>query len=266
MQNLPRDQESNQEIDLDNYTDLSVGEILKRTRSYYGQSLEEVEINLRIRASQLDLLEKNDISHLPGRVYAIGFVRAYSEYLGLDGDKMVHLFKAQLVGKKSRPDLHLPEVTIESTVPNLAVILISLFGTILLLAMLSMLYVPAHHELVIPPVPERLKARREEIMNPLPKLEEKMDSPLLSVNPSIELKITQDSWIEVKDGTGKKLISRILKAGESYTVPQDAQDYTLSAGNAGGVEVYINGQKAGILGQNAQVKRNIALNPYMFKN
>ena len=97
------------DIDLDSYTDLSVGEILRRTRLYYGQSLNDVEINLRIRASQLDLLEQNHIAHLPGRVYAIGFVRAYSEYLGLDGDKMVHLFKAQSVGKKWRPKLSFPE-------------------------------------------------------------------------------------------------------------------------------------------------------------
>ncbi|PZO78204.1 MAG: DUF4115 domain-containing protein, partial [Micavibrio aeruginosavorus] len=80
-----------------------MGEILRRTRVHYGQSLQQIEGVLRIRASQLDALEQGDVSQLPGRVYAIGFVRSYSEYLGLDGDKMVHLFKEQSVGKQKKP-------------------------------------------------------------------------------------------------------------------------------------------------------------------
>ncbi|MBU0859077.1 MAG: helix-turn-helix domain-containing protein, partial [Alphaproteobacteria bacterium] len=93
----------------ENLTDMTVGEILRRTRLHYGQSLTDVESILRIRAAQLQALEDGRIDLLPGRVYAIGFVRAYAEYLGLDGEKMVHLFKAQ-AGNPPRPraELHFP--------------------------------------------------------------------------------------------------------------------------------------------------------------
>ena len=89
----------------DFHTDMPVGEILRRTRTHYGLNLQQVEQILRIRASNLEALETGDVSQLPGRVYAIGFVRAYAEYLGLDGDKMVHLFKQQSVGDKKKIDL-----------------------------------------------------------------------------------------------------------------------------------------------------------------
>src|SRR5688572_20077124 len=84
-------------------TDLSVGEILRRTRLHYNQTLPDIERALRIRASQLEALENGNYDQLPGRVYVIGFIRSYSEYLGLDGDKMVHLFKTQSGGKVAQP-------------------------------------------------------------------------------------------------------------------------------------------------------------------
>lgn len=79
-------------------TDMPVGEILRRGREHYGQSLQDVERFLRIRAAQLHALETGKNELLPGKTYALGFVRSYSEYLGLDGEKMVQLYKKQSGG------------------------------------------------------------------------------------------------------------------------------------------------------------------------
>lgn len=82
---------------------LSVGEILRRERLHYGKSLEDVESTLRIRASYLDAIEQGDYARLPGRVYASGFVRAYAKYLDLNEDKIIALFKKQMVSTGSAP-------------------------------------------------------------------------------------------------------------------------------------------------------------------
>jgi len=144
--------------DLDSYTDLNVGEILRRTREHYGQTLSQVEANLRIRGSQLEALENLELEKLPGRVYAIGFVRAYSEYLGLDGAKMVHLFKAQSVGKRVKPELRYPVTMTEGQTPSLNVILFSMVAAILFISYLSIFHTPTKYVESIPPVPEALKA------------------------------------------------------------------------------------------------------------
>ena len=142
--------------DMNFHTDMKVGEILRRTRVHYGQTLQQVEVVLRIRASNLDALEKGEIDKLPGRVYAIGFVRSYSEYLGLDGDKMVHLFKDQSVGRQIKPDLSFPVPAEESKAPNLYIVGGSIAALILFIIALSFFIFPNKQQNQIPNVPEDL--------------------------------------------------------------------------------------------------------------
>ena len=252
------------EPDLDSYTDLTVGEILKRTREYYGQTLPQVEVNLRIRASQLYALEEGDLAQLPGRVYAIGFVRAYSEYLGLDGDKMVRLFKAQSVGKRVKPELQFPVTYEDSKTPNLAIILSSLVLTILFIAYWTIFYTPTNYVEKIPPVPERLKESTLTLSHPKIKKPEPVSIDVLKVpDNKMELVITADSWVEIRDGEGNVTTSRVMKPGDKYIVPSESDLY-LTTGNAGGIKVMIDEEESGTIGEKAEVKRNIALQPSNF--
>jgi cytoskeleton protein RodZ len=258
--------ESTLPIDLDKYDDMSVGEILRKTREHYEQSLGEVEENLRIRSSQLEALEKLELDKLPGRVYAIGFVRAYSEYLGLDGDKMVRLFKAQSVGKRHKPNLKFPVTYDENNSPNLTVILMSLVGTILLISYWVIFHTPTQHQEAIPPVPQILKKNQvETLAAQIPEkieLFEDVNAPSTQFN-AMELHVTQDSWVEITNAKNEIILSQVLKAGDKYIVPEE-KGLTLTTGNAGGVRVMVEGQDRGALGRDAQVKRGVSLAPEFF--
>ena len=100
------------------YTELPVGEILKKTREKYNKTIPEISTTLRIRSSLVEAIEEGDIEKLPGRVYAIGFVRSYAEYLSLDADKIVELFKIQHVGRRKKPEYIFPVSADESRVPG----------------------------------------------------------------------------------------------------------------------------------------------------
>lgn len=256
------------EPDLDTYHDMSVGEILLRTREYYGQTIPQVEANLRIRSSHLIALEQGDLANLPGRVYAIGFVRAYAEYLGLDGDKMVHLFKAQSVGKDNKPILQFPVTYKSAKTPSPYLILGCLGGLILLIAYWSITYVPKHHIEHVPPVPEALKQSSVARLNP--PIASAPDQPLLPMlvpsnsRPEMQLVIVADSWVEIKNARGEVLVREVLKPGSKFTVPDEA-GMTLSTGNAGGIEVHINGKRTELLGKLTEVRRDVALNPDDFR-
>ncbi len=76
-------------------TDMSVGEILRRTRLHYGQSFDDVERALNIRAHQVEALESGSYEKLPGPVYISGFLKTYANYLGLDSHKIVALYRDQ---------------------------------------------------------------------------------------------------------------------------------------------------------------------------
>ncbi|HVJ40656.1 MAG TPA: RodZ domain-containing protein [Dongiaceae bacterium] len=67
-----------------------------------------------------------------------------------------------------------------------------------------------------------------------------------------------ESWVQINDKDGKPVISRVLRAGETYAVP-DEKGLILNTGNAGGIDLAVDGKTLPSLGSIGLVKRNIAL-------
>lgn len=63
---------------------LRIGERLRHARELRGVSIAEASAALKIRAPILEAFEREDHTHLPPRVYALGQLRTYASYLGLD--------------------------------------------------------------------------------------------------------------------------------------------------------------------------------------
>ncbi len=124
------------------FSDAPVGEILRNARMHYGQRLQDVEVALRIRASQLDAIERSDFDRLPGRVYAVGFIRTYADYLGLNPERMVKLFKSQSMYKAPDNVVQFPVEALETHLPKKALLVVCAIGFIALLASASYLFKP----------------------------------------------------------------------------------------------------------------------------
>jgi len=73
----------------------TVGEILQRARLEKKLSLEEVERKIKIRTKFLEAIEENNYQKLPSAVYAKGFIKNYSEFLGLSPEKILAIFRRQ---------------------------------------------------------------------------------------------------------------------------------------------------------------------------
>ncbi|MDO8840615.1 MAG: DUF4115 domain-containing protein [Parvibaculum sp.] len=74
----------------------TVGAELRNVRLRRGEDLRSISQFLRISRSQLEAIEEGRNADLPARAYAIGFVRSYAEYLGLDSRLVVERYKAEL--------------------------------------------------------------------------------------------------------------------------------------------------------------------------
>jgi cytoskeleton protein RodZ len=98
--------------------DDSVGEMLRTARLSKNQTIEEVSTALRIRHVQLRAIEENNIDALPGITYAVGFVRSYANYVGLNGAEVVHKFKAEQGHASAQSKLDFPEPVAESRMPD----------------------------------------------------------------------------------------------------------------------------------------------------
>ncbi len=279
------DEDKQEKLDLNFHTDMPVGEILRRTRVHYGQSLPQIESVLRIRASQLEALETGDVAQLPGRVYALGFVRSYSEYLGLDGDKMVHLFKEQLGGRQKKPDLSFPVPASESKLPNLFIILASIAGVLLLIGFITYMMFPEGKKETVPTVPASLTGEQ---LNEAPSLVTQTKTPIADPAPAktaavaeaeqgapvpaavdpatptpvnrVVIEVREPSWVEIRNASGAAILRQVLKPGDMYLVPPEA-GLLMATGNAGGIVIKVDGKELPSLGAAGQIRRKIPLDP-----
>ncbi|MEC8372951.1 MAG: helix-turn-helix transcriptional regulator, partial [Pseudomonadota bacterium] len=102
---------------------MTVGRYLKSQREERGEDVTQVANMLRIHRSYLQAIEDSDIEKLPGPTYAIGFVRAYAEHLGLDGAQVTERFKEEGKVQASRTPLVLPSPLPEGRIPSGAILL-----------------------------------------------------------------------------------------------------------------------------------------------
>ncbi|MGC1305387.1 MAG: helix-turn-helix domain-containing protein [Caulobacteraceae bacterium] len=73
----------------------ALGEYLRAIREHKDLSLVQVAEVTRVRRLYLAAIEAGDLTPLPSRPFAVGYVRAYAKALGLDGDAAVARFKAE---------------------------------------------------------------------------------------------------------------------------------------------------------------------------
>lgn len=69
-----------------------LGAALRRAREEQGLTLEDAERDTRISKRYLDALENERFDVVPAPVYARGFLRSYSQYLGLDPNEVLSLY------------------------------------------------------------------------------------------------------------------------------------------------------------------------------
>lgn len=78
----------------------------------------------------------------------------------------------------------------------------------------------------------------------------------------VTLRAKADAWVQVhadREG-GEVFMTRILHAGDQYRVPA-RNDLVLMTGNAGGLEILVDGRKVGDIGEIGTVRRRVLLDP-----
>lgn len=103
-----------------------VGDMLRAKRESMGKSIADVVDTIRIQTRYMEALENSRLEDLPDTVYALGFVRTYSEYLGLDPGEMVAQFKEESQGIKTGTILTMPEPIEEAKVPTAAIFFVAI--------------------------------------------------------------------------------------------------------------------------------------------
>ena len=76
-------------------TEGDFGSRMRHSREQRGISLRQIAEATKISVSQLEALERNDISRLPGGIFSRAFVRSYAVEVGADPEQTVRDFLSQ---------------------------------------------------------------------------------------------------------------------------------------------------------------------------
>ena len=81
---------------------------------------------------------------------------------------------------------------------------------------------------------------------------------------AVQIVAREEVWVEIEqDDT--LILSRTLKKGEKYDVPESKAEMFLKTGNAGGLDIFVDGQKVKALGPVGSVRSGISLLPEKLK-
>lgn len=271
-----------------------LGEELRDARLALGLSIEDVAAELRIRRVYLVALEEGRVKDLPSPAYAIGFVRNYAGALGLDPAEMVRRLRDAVTTGPRKADLIFPEPVPERGFPTGVLVLA---GAVVAIGAYVAWYNWAgtgdRSVDAVPPVPARLEpaARTGEALRPtapapapgvapsapaavvVPALPVPTPVPVQLPTPApppappappadqsrITLRAKSEIWTQVRDTRANQtLISRNLRAGESFVVP-NREGLLLSVGNAALLEVMVDGQLSPNFGTTPGVRRDVPL-------
>ena len=138
---------------------MGVAALLRETRIKQGRDIAVVATTLRIRQPYLQAIEDGRFEDLPGSTYAVGFVRGYAEFLGLDGAEIVRRFKQENSDIAGRAELVFPSATSGGVIPTGALLGFAVVGAAI--AYGAWYFLQDRNDSVaeaVPPLPERLAA------------------------------------------------------------------------------------------------------------
>ncbi len=233
---------------------MGLGETLKSARIESGITLEHIEDETKIRRLYLEAIENENFGILPPKVYAVGFVKRYARFLGLDENQLVEEFKQSAYG-----DQHQEEEIVQVTKKSLNIPVKNILAGLLFLLivlwvgnyMVGFFSKAVEDNKTADPesgivIQEPENNSPTEVEENAGAVENKPESAVVSV------KARSDCWLQaIVDG--EKVFEAVLPAGQEKTLEGKISVY-IKVGNAGGVDIIYNGEPIEPLGRTGEVK------------
>ena len=174
-----------------------IGADLKAGRVRLGKDTADLAEILRIRLEHLQAIEHGQFSQLPAPVYAVGFIRTYAEYVGLNGEDAIRRFKEEAEGLTQQTALSFPTPEEESRVPRGW--LLALAGIAAVLVYAGWYYAENKDRLnlaEVPVVPERLADKTTPA--PLQAPQKRLQAPVPATAPIADTATTSQTGQDVQ--------------------------------------------------------------------
>ena len=234
-------------------THTGVGARLKAAREERGLDLTQVAAETRIPQRHLLTIENGALSDLPARTYAVGFSRTYARLVGLDEREIVDQARMELAEDEERtasPDKFEPGDP--ARVPGRGLAWFALFAGILLIggiyAFYSSYFAPGLGPAPLE-APEDRTASAAQQNDAAPR---QAAAPAAS-GPVVFTSEMDGTWVKFYDANGERLYEAQMDAGDSFTVPSDAEGPQVWTGRPYALAITVGGRSVPKLSEEDEV-------------
>ena len=259
--------------------EMTAGEMLRnaRTTGRRKREIPTIAKQLCIREEFLEALENGNYNAIPETVYVLGFARNYAMELGLEPDEIIAKIKKEmgLVADCAADDddvtaCAMPSIKDEEHWAKIMFVKCyqfiyqnwQWFAGVLLAIVLTIVLI-----VVLTPASDDVKLADDNAAVVAEVKSEKYNLPVRERfgtdnrdKADVVLQASQESWVKVEDGRGNTVFSRVLVPGDVYYVPA-GDKYKATFGNAGGIDIWVDGKLVPDAGADHTRKSGISLSP-----
>ena len=238
---------------------MSLGSSITQARKSAGLSIEDLSASTNIRTALLKEIESNNFANCGGETYARGHIRNIAMKLGVD--PLIYI--AAFEDEQMHTDRSMKELLVENSVMRQPEEARKVSWKVLATISVSSLFIAGLAQIIISntatvEIPEPIASiTATESATPSPEATEATptEQATVSTGDGVELVISATrakSWLFVSDATGRTLFSGQMSRGSSKTFRTDVS-LNVKIGNAGGVDLTVNGKKVDSIGVDGEV-------------
>lgn len=245
----------------------SVGRALAQARHAAGLTVDEVSTSTRVRVPIVQAIEQDDFSRCGGDVYARGHIRTLARAVGIDPEPLIEQYAAEH-GHPEAPVTVAPvyeaqRMRSEPRRPNWTAAMIAAIVAVIGFVGFTVFSgggngdkATAKSATTSPRATATTPSQTPQ-GNGVPKPQPSNSAIAAAPPGKVTVKVLAEggtSWIQATDSNGKQLFQDSLHKGESKTWTDDKK-IKLIVGNAGAVQLFVNGKDLGSAGDDGQVVR-----------
>ncbi len=249
----------------------SVGRILQQARIDAKLTVDEVSSSTRVRIPIVHAIEQDDFSRCGGDVYARGHIRTLARAVGVDPAELIELYNGQQHPEpqplSSGPLFEAERIRPEPRRPNWTAAMVA--AIVVVVAFVGFTFFTGSEENEDPgtvaegsrtdtPDPRETGAPEATEDASEPETPDPSESAVAAVpSDKVTVRATAEggsSWVSAKDSNGGLLFEGVIEEGDSQTFTDDEQ-IDLVLGNAGVVQLHVNGREIDDDFERGQVER-----------
>jgi cytoskeleton protein RodZ len=267
---------------------MSIGQTLRDARLSQGLTLEDISEKTKVRVTLLSLIESDQFEKVGAPTYVRGHISAIAKVLNLDSTELLKEF-GNLPGDTPLDEVIPQKITQNefkldtnfnsekvrlgnkeiktSTGFNWSSLMVAAIALVMVVGVFSFV-TRVNQDVSVPPIAEAPEVFEEEPVQVSPTRTPNVDEDnlLAGANNDIVLVVLEAvdgaSWVRASNLDDETLYEGTIRRGESQSI-SDLGDIRILVGNAGALNVTLNGQAFGKIGGNGEVKRCEATLTYL---